>query len=938
MTRTKGIEMRIGMEASVAAKGPKVNLLISRLMVLLWLSAGVVPLTAQSQDARPVTLPGHVIRTLAEANRLPRTQQVAQDPLSVTVVLNLSDEAGRDALAKDLNDPDSPYYNTTIGLNEFTARFGPTQQAYDSVLAYLRQNGFTLTSGSVNRRTLTVSGTRAQAERAFNVNIDDYQLGDRTFHAISSEPSVPAALAPLIASVLGLSNKAQWTPAVDPSPAKPASTATAYNGGLPPGIDGSGQWIGLIEFANFYLSDVKNWLKWAEQPSSQINQLYTSVINAESQCTPSSGNPCTGSLEVLLDIEAVMGMAPGANVIVYLASFGSSPDANLANAINGAATDLIANHRGRGTLSLSWTECEGDVSSSEATSLDNMLADYAAMGLTLFAGSGDHGLACHGKGNGLTPNAVSFPSDAAHTVSVGGTILNVYPDNSYQSESWWGAGAPAGSSGGGFGGGFGVSQYIPQPGYQSSLYQGEKFRSVPDVSAEAKPGIIVCQASTTESPNCTNLTWGTSLAAPLWAGIWALNGQVSVHAGGNTKTASNGFLYKFPDAFHTPASMNGPDNDFQHLGLGSPNIDKLIAMMNPPRADSYNPTRGPASGGTTVTITGVSFIGVKGVNFGGVAATNVTVLSDTQLTAVTPVALDTLAIVELVTPGGTAVAPGVFAYLPSITAVNPSSGPLQGGTEVTVTGALAKGYTFTFGGSAATGVSCSSTKCTMVSPAHVPGLVDVVVQTPSGIGNSTLKNGFTYQGLSILRFSPTMGPTTGGSTVEIFGTSLINSMTVSFGGPNGNGIDCSSDGTGCFLFTPAHAAGAVTLTVTANGYVATSGSDQFQFKTAPTITSVSPASGTPYTVIAGLPPLLATVVKLTGTGFSTKHTAAFFGGVGTPVTCSSTTTCTTSVPTIPGVTQGNVGVSVVVNGIASNTAPFDYFAKIVLCKGGSTCQ
>src|SRR5580692_3182814 len=141
----------------------------------------------------------------------------------------------------------------------------PIRQAYDSVLAYLQQNGLTLTRGSDNRRTLTVSGTRAQSERAFNVVIDDYQLGDRTFHAIATNPAVPAALAPLIANVAGLSNMALWRPANAPSPEKPASTASAYNGyltpagstntgGLPPGLDGTGQTIGLIEFANFYVS------------------------------------------------------------------------------------------------------------------------------------------------------------------------------------------------------------------------------------------------------------------------------------------------------------------------------------------------------------------------------------------------------------------------------------------------------------------------------------------------------------------------------------------------------------------------------------------------------------------------------------------------------------------------------------------------------------
>src|ERR1039457_1735697 len=142
---TNGIELRIGMDTSVGAKGPKANRLSSRPLALLLLLAAGLPLAAQS--ARQVTLPHHVVKALSNATRLPRTPQMDQDPIAFTVVLNLSDEAGRDALAQDQDDPASPNYHTIISLSEFTARFGPTQQAYDSVLAYLEQNGFALETG-----------------------------------------------------------------------------------------------------------------------------------------------------------------------------------------------------------------------------------------------------------------------------------------------------------------------------------------------------------------------------------------------------------------------------------------------------------------------------------------------------------------------------------------------------------------------------------------------------------------------------------------------------------------------------------------------------------------------------------------------------------------------------------------------------------------------
>ena len=77
----------------------------------------------------------------------------------------------------------------------------------------------------------------------------------------------------------------------------------------------------------------------------------------------------------------------------------------------------------------------------------------------------------------------------------------------------------------------------------------------------------------------------------------------------------------------------------------------------------------------------------------------------------------------------------------------------------------------------------------------------MVAQTPSGAGDATLNNGFAYRALSITCFVPPEGPTAGlaspDDSIEIFGTSLNNDMTLSSGGANATGIACSSDRTGC---------------------------------------------------------------------------------------------------------------------------------------------
>ncbi|MBI4699905.1 MAG: PKD domain-containing protein [Deltaproteobacteria bacterium] len=85
----------------------------------------------------------------------------------------------------------------------------------------------------------------------------------------------------------------------------------------------------------------------------------------------------------------------------------------------------------------------------------------------------------------------------------------------------------------------------------------------------------------------------------------------------------------------------------------------------------------------------------------------------------------------------------------TIISVNPSSGPRQGGTTVTIAGTgftlPANGNAVTFGGNAATVLTRPDpTTLVVVTPAGVPGPVDVTVA--NGNGSATLPNGYAYGG------------------------------------------------------------------------------------------------------------------------------------------------------------------------------------------------
>lgn len=181
------------------------RLLIVGLLVVL--SSGM----ATTAPARPtlVRVPGHILPALAKATAVLSKPNSDTQPLTLTVVLKRDDQTGFEHYLKDLYDPHSPNFRHFLTPTQIADRFGPSHDDYEAVLSYLRSNRLVFLAGSKNRLTLTVRGTRGEAEHAFNTSIGDYRIGTRLFQANSSDPQVPAAIASRIENVAGLSNLAQ---------------------------------------------------------------------------------------------------------------------------------------------------------------------------------------------------------------------------------------------------------------------------------------------------------------------------------------------------------------------------------------------------------------------------------------------------------------------------------------------------------------------------------------------------------------------------------------------------------------------------------------------------------------------------------------------------------------------------------------------------------
>ncbi len=573
--------------------------------------------TPHADTRTMVRLPGHVLSAIDQATSVPKVPDADNEPVTLTLVLHRSDQIGFDRYLHEVYDPISPHFLQFLDQREIAQRFGPSSIAYDQVRGYLLANGFELVEDAANRLTLTVRGTRADAERAFHVAIRDYRIGSRDFYANSGDPTLPRDVGSYVQAVSGLTNYSTIERAIvacstqNPVLCGAATVACNLVGSSLRGVPafgpfgflvaaeyqaacalialglmsnpthetggaghtvarfsaapGTGQTIGLVEFDSFKASDVEDYLT-----------LLSSLGVATAPLANLSVIPVNGGVagqgfaeaEVLLDIDTIMTIAPGAQVAVYEAPFrGAGSFQSVLNRMIDDGVSVISN---------SWYYCETQTTQADVSSIDALFQQAAAAAISVFNATGDSGSTCSGS-----PNTASVPADSPNATAVGGT--SPIPDVGlvYGNESWWDGSGDAARGGQG---GFGLSRFFSRPSYQNGLV-ASSMRSIPDVVLNGDPatGLIVCQADKGGCP--TGLRYGgTSFAAPRWAAYTATINQSL----GRNIGAFNAAVYPLANtpAFHSATSMG---SDFAHVGLGSPNVDVLSVMLDAGTAGPPDP-------------------------------------------------------------------------------------------------------------------------------------------------------------------------------------------------------------------------------------------------------------------------------------------------------------------------------------------------------------
>ena len=548
----------------------------------------------------------------------------AMDPstvISVTVWLNMQNQNKLDQLVQQQYHKGSSSYHNWITQDEFNASFGPTSQEVKSVQNFLTSHRLTVLAVAENNMFIKVQGTVGDIEKAFHVQIDNYNFNGVTYRSNKGNPSVNSVSGAHVAAITGMDdfgfepqNVRPTTGDGTPVPFVPLAQVT------PGGLFFEGQCFRGVETDTFtsggttavytgnrYGSDITSGFghlpPCGYQPSEMqtaynLNPLYAAgldgsgetivitdaygsdtiaqdaqafaaiyglpPINLQILKAPGLSNNPHGvqrnwQFETTLDVEWAHAMAPGANIALVLATDRASLD----EAINYAVVHHLGN-----TISNSWSTIEGLGNPARDLRVNRILEMAAAQGIDVNFVTGDFGDETVRVGF----VSVDFPASSPLATAIGGTSLALNPDNSIAFQTGWGNNLtmiaetnalnnapinPPLHLGFQSGAGGGASLTFARPSFQSGLNVPGNTRLVPDIAMLADPFTGAEIIETIGGELSVGVIGGTSLATPMFSGIMAIAAQQAGHGLGQAAQ----LLYDLPAGAVTDVpAVSSPNN------------------------------------------------------------------------------------------------------------------------------------------------------------------------------------------------------------------------------------------------------------------------------------------------------------------------------------------------------------------------------------------
>ena len=559
------------------------------------LVVGVVTSTAAAQPSTARAGIAGTHPTWATASARMSSHPVTTGTITARVFLAGHDPAGLASYATAVSTPGNALYGHYLTPAQVMAGYGPTQAQVSAVSSWLTGAGLTVTMVKDEMGGyVAVQGSVQAAVRAFGVTFGTFRGPDRRADRAPEETaSAPAGVASDVLTVSGLDTATHdMTPADTLPPPGPnywvAPPCSQYYGqkiavkepsaygakqpwtncGYTPrqirgaygvsrsGMTGKGVTVAIVDaYASPTMPGDANQYAAATGDKPFAPGQYTQ--NLPSNFTLTAPDECDAAGwygEQTLDIEAVHGMAPDANVVYVGAA--SCTDYDLGDALS-----LIVSNHLASIVSDSW----GDIADQESLLpvYEQLFRAGAAEGIGFFFSSGDSGYESPAEDPGSDMTQTDYPAESPNVTSVGGTSLAIGKNNNYEFETAWGTLLDPLAANGkswqfpppgvypdyydGSGGG-GVSSDFTQPSYQKGVVpdslatrlpngtiNATPMRVEPDVAALADPSTGILVGQTTLQPDGTSFAFslsrigGTSVACPVFAGIEADAQQAAGH-------------------------------------------------------------------------------------------------------------------------------------------------------------------------------------------------------------------------------------------------------------------------------------------------------------------------------------------------------------------------------------------------------------------------
>jgi hypothetical protein len=357
-------------------------------------------------------------------------------------------ESALEGLLAAQQNPSSPLFHRWLTPEQFGALYGPADQDVRTITDWLSSHGFTGMTVSKGRTVIEFSGTADKVQNAFHTAIHRYQVGGSLHLANQNDPSIPAALAPVVGGVVSLndfghrslaiqgptlgSTNGQPHPQIAPGAiplftiSDPQDNTTFY--GVVPydfaaiydllplwkaGLDGAGQSIAIVSESNINLNDPEQFRAFFGLPANDPTVILDGVDPGIQ----------SDEIEADLDVQWSGAVAPGAHVLLVTS----------ASTETTAGTDLsalyIVDNNLAPVMSESYGECELFLGTAGNAFEAALWEQASAEGITALVASGDQGSAvCDLTGDmsnlAVHPMAVNGLASSPYNIAVGGTDFN----------------------------------------------------------------------------------------------------------------------------------------------------------------------------------------------------------------------------------------------------------------------------------------------------------------------------------------------------------------------------------------------------------------------------------------------------------------------------------------------------------------------------------